>query len=368
MPDAGGPVAADAYADEIDAVTRARIDAMLSTNVAQLQQRGLLVGRAPAITGLLWPLSTANAASDQWYLTANYVDLNTSFPNQLLDHACGSRTYDTATGYNHSGHDIGAWPFAWSLMDEGSFTIRAAASGIVIGKVDGNPDRSCSTAGGPTPNSVFVQHADGTVGQYYHLRNGTQTTKLVGQTVTAGEYLGQMGSSGQSSGPHLHFELRAPANGPVIEPSNGPCNAAPTAWASQRPYNDSRINRVGTHLVAPVLAQCPGTIDTPNLIRRAAPGALVSFAAYYRDQRHGQLATFRIRRPDQSVFQTWTFDSQAATGQVHLSAAYWIWNALIPSDGPQGIWAFESVFEGQTVTRTFEVFDGVANGFESPLL
>ena len=129
LPDAGGPVEASAYADEIDAATRARIDAMLEANVAELQQRGLLLGRAPTITGLLWPLSTASVASDQWYVTANYVDLNTSFPNQLLDHACGNRTYDTGTGYNHSGHDIGAWPFAWSLMDEGTFTIRAAAPG-----------------------------------------------------------------------------------------------------------------------------------------------------------------------------------------------------------------------------------------------
>lgn len=95
----------------------------------------------------------------------------------------------------------------------------------------------------------------------------------------------------------------------------------------------------------------------------------MSFAAYYRDQRHGQLATFRIRRPDQSVYQTWTFDSQVATGQVHLSAAYWIWNYFIPSEGPEGIWTFESVFEGQTTTRSLEVFHGgAANGFESPLL
>ena len=54
-------------------------------------------------------------------------------------------------------------------------------------------------------NNVFVEHDDGTVVRYTHLmQNGAMVTQ--GQAVQAGDLLGLSGNSGNSAGPHLHFQ------------------------------------------------------------------------------------------------------------------------------------------------------------------
>lgn len=53
-------------------------------------------------------------------------------------------------------------------------------------------------------NQVLVQHADGVQTRYGHL---SAITVVVGQTVDAGQQVGAVGSTGVSTGPHLHFEV-----------------------------------------------------------------------------------------------------------------------------------------------------------------
>ncbi|MGZ6993359.1 MAG: M23 family metallopeptidase, partial [Ilumatobacteraceae bacterium] len=53
-------------------------------------------------------------------------------------------------------------------------------------------------------NRVNVKHADGSVSTYWHL---DQATVQVGQHVKAGDLLGYSGTSGCSTGPHLHFQV-----------------------------------------------------------------------------------------------------------------------------------------------------------------
>lgn len=59
---------------------------------------------------------------------------------------------------------------------------------------------------------VLVLHDDGTQGLYAHL---SSKTVRAGQRVSAGQLIGKIGSTGNSSGPHLHFELRRGRNNPV---------------------------------------------------------------------------------------------------------------------------------------------------------
>lgn len=54
-------------------------------------------------------------------------------------------------------------------------------------------------------NCVFIKHPDGFVTIYEHL---SKVSVTVGQTVKQGQTIGYSGSTGNSTGPHLHFEIR----------------------------------------------------------------------------------------------------------------------------------------------------------------
>ncbi|MEV8592511.1 transglycosylase family protein [Streptomyces sp. NPDC052012] len=63
---------------------------------------------------------------------------------------------------------------------------------------------------------VVIRHADGRYSQYAHL---SAISVKSGQSVGAGQRIGRSGSTGNSSGPHLHFEVRTgPGFGSDIDP------------------------------------------------------------------------------------------------------------------------------------------------------
>ena len=54
-------------------------------------------------------------------------------------------------------------------------------------------------------NRVMIDHGNGFVTLYGHM---SVIAVQVGQTVRRGDVIGQMGSTGRSTGPHCHFEIR----------------------------------------------------------------------------------------------------------------------------------------------------------------
>nr|WP_273378170.1 M23 family metallopeptidase [Actinopolymorpha pittospori] len=66
---------------------------------------------------------------------------------------------------------------------------------------------------GPYGNRIKVQLKDGTVTWYCHL----SAYKLRTGYVEAGTVIGYVGSTGNSTGPHLHFEVH-PSDGDAIDP------------------------------------------------------------------------------------------------------------------------------------------------------
>lgn len=156
---------------------------------------------------------------EHFYITA-YRD-NSGSGGGLQDWSCGTKTYD-----GHRGTDMGVGGFPG--MDAGRDVV-AAAAGTVTYVNDGVFDRCTTgncTGGGGFGNYVRIEHADGKVTYYGHLKKFSITV-AVGDTVACGQKLGQVGSSGYSTGPHLHFEPRV--NNVSDDPFSGSC-AGPTSW------------------------------------------------------------------------------------------------------------------------------------------
>ncbi|WKD31518.1 M23 family metallopeptidase [Streptomyces xanthophaeus] len=85
-------------------------------------------------------------------------------------------------------------------------TVKAVGAGTVV------------SAGwsGSYGNEIVIRHADGKYSQYAHL---SQLSVSSGQSVTAGQAIGLSGSTGNSTGPHLHFEIRTtPSYGSDMDP------------------------------------------------------------------------------------------------------------------------------------------------------
>ncbi len=63
-------------------------------------------------------------------------------------------------------------------------------------------------------NLVEIRHGDGTITRYGH---NSQLSVTTGQTVRQGQQIARMGSTGNSTGSHLHFEIR-PSGGSAVNP------------------------------------------------------------------------------------------------------------------------------------------------------
>lgn len=127
----------------------------------------------------------------------------------------------------------------FDTMDAGSATVIASADGVVEDTEDGHYDRCHSQLSGTIDcdgyeqlaNYVILTHETGERTLYWHLKNGSVVV-TVGQSVRAGDPLGLIGSSGNSSAPHLHFELHD-ADGEPIDPFAGPYSQEETYWCEQ---------------------------------------------------------------------------------------------------------------------------------------
>lgn len=356
----------DATSPDWDARTRFEADIAVA-RFARDGMPGVPKAQAP-VADLQWPLKPA-AGFDQYdyHGTLNFVDHDPRFPEFVQDYTCGSRTYDLAGGYNHAGTDYYLWPFPWLMMDEGQVAIVAAAPGVISGTDDGHFDRQCFFDGTSQPNFVRILQDDGLTAIYLHMRNGSVTTLPLGARVAAGDYLGLVGSSGQSSGPHLHFELRDAA-GNVVDPRHGQCNAAPDRWAVFQPYEDPHIDSLSTHAAEPEQAGCgfandANVDDAPHYADTFAPRDVLWVFASYRDQRNGEVTQYSILRPDGSVFAQWDFDlATQGFPRPFYSGTAWDWKFVLPAAVPRGAWQVRAVFEGQTYTHDFVVADAPASG------
>lgn len=163
---------------------------------------------APAATTSEAPAKTAEKAAPK---------AETKTEAQTAAEAPASQ--DNASGYVHPvpGNHTTAYRASGANWSSGSHTgidfpvstgtsVKAITSGTVV----------TAGWGGAYGNQVVIKHADGHYSQYGHM---SSLSVSAGQTVTAGQQVGLSGSTGNATGPHLHFEVRTgPEYGSDIDP------------------------------------------------------------------------------------------------------------------------------------------------------
>lgn len=331
---------------------RTTIVSYLKKNVAMLQAKGLLqsssITQSFPTVRLGFPLKQAPGFNDPgFHAISNYIDEDAT--TNVLDFNCGNRTYD-----GHLGTDFFIWPFWWAKFDNKEVQIVAATDGTIIGKSDGNYDKDCAFCTTCNWNAVYVQNTDGSICWYGHMKTGSLTTKAVGAKVKEGEFLGNVGSSGNSTGPHLHLEVYSDGTyQQLIDPWQGACNKkgnpSPSMWKTQENYYVPTINKVATENAAPVISQCYGS-EKANFADSFNPGKQIYLGIYLRDQQPSTSAIVTVLKPDGSVYQQY---NEAFT--VYYSASYWYWGFTLPNDIPLGIWTLRCAYSGQTVDHKFVV-------------
>ena len=144
-----------------------------------------------------WIIGSVNAVHDDSYL-------------YRLPYKAGA-SHIVSQGYNgkftHKGHSQYAIDFA---MDIGT-PLCAARSGVVVKIKSDSNKRGDTKEFAKYGNYVTIEHDDGTLATYYHLkRNGVGV--VVGQSVNRGQVIGYSGNTGFSTGPHLHFAVFKPSS------------------------------------------------------------------------------------------------------------------------------------------------------------
>lgn len=113
-----------------------------------------------------------------------------------------SEWFEDREVYNHGGIDIaGAGIMGTPVVAAADGTVVATNSSCTH---NWGKSYSCGCGGG-YGNYVMISHAGGKMTVYGHL---TSLTVSSGQSVSRGQIIGYVGSTGNSTGPHLHYECR----------------------------------------------------------------------------------------------------------------------------------------------------------------
>jgi murein DD-endopeptidase MepM/ murein hydrolase activator NlpD len=119
----------------------------------------------------------------------------------------GGSTYTCTQGNGGSTSHSGSEQYAYDFFMPIGTTIVAMRSGTVSMVQQSFADYNCSNSTCVNDvNRVVINHGDGTQSLYLHLtKNGSLVS--VGQQVVQGQPIAKSGSSGRSTGPHLHVQV-----------------------------------------------------------------------------------------------------------------------------------------------------------------
>lgn len=137
-------------------------------------------------------------------------------PKNTVIHKGSKNPYDDGVAFlsrpTRGGFTTSDYGERWESFHKG-MDIAGNVGEDVMAAIDGEVTYAQYNDGG-YGNLIMVQHPDEMVTYYAHL---SDIYVSVGDTVTKGDVIGAVGNTGFSTGPHLHFELRA--NGEPVNPA-----------------------------------------------------------------------------------------------------------------------------------------------------
>jgi murein DD-endopeptidase MepM/ murein hydrolase activator NlpD len=213
-----------AMANRVEAMTRQRYNA----RAAELRARGFNPARFGSYTGQGGPLEEAGEDADprfrQLFTTWRALD-------QLETGAASIPSARPVTlNINFtSGYGVRSDPFRGSAAMHAGIDLAGPVGTPIYATADGIVGRSEWNAGG-YGNLVELNHGQGIQTRYGHL---SRRTVQPGQRVRRGQLIGLMGSTGRSTGSHLHYEVRI--DGRAVNPIPFMQQPASTMAALQRP-------------------------------------------------------------------------------------------------------------------------------------
>lgn len=175
---------------------------------------GIFGSSASCLDNMTWPIGSESTSTENGVTYAMGAPVTTKItsgygPRNLNDP--GASTF-------HKGIDIGAGSYG-----SGVINVIAAADGVVQSTFTNCPndsnsnspesDKSCGSRYG---NHIVIEHSNGNKTRYAHLAYQSITVNT-GDTVKRGQVIAKVGSTGGSTGPHLHFEVEA--GGERVDPT-----------------------------------------------------------------------------------------------------------------------------------------------------
>ena len=254
------------------------------------------VGTHPAVTVLTLALAfPAGAFELKWPLDCTLGD--TCHIQQYVDHDPGPAATDFTCGpLSYDGHDGTDFALPTRADMAAGVSVLAAAAGTVGGMRNSVADLAPVVPGKECGNGVVIDHGDGWVTQYCHMRQGSVVVRP-GQQVSAGTVLGLVGQSGQAEFPHLHLSVRHDGvEVDPFQPQSGSCalTPGPSLWATPVPYEPGGFLAAGFSDDIPQLDALRAGLETSPL-PATAPGLVVWAFAF--GTRAGDRMVFQITGP-----------------------------------------------------------------------
>jgi len=154
---------------------------------------------------------------DEWYVTAG-GRTHLEGAHHFITHGTGQRyAYDIfkvvdGSGYSgNGGTNEDTYTFGARLNAPGAGKIIAIENNFEDNTKPGVINSNIGSRNTLAGNYIIIDHLNGEYSLLAHLKKGSIIVS-VGDTVTKGQEVGQAGNSGNSSGPHLHYQLQNTPN------------------------------------------------------------------------------------------------------------------------------------------------------------